>query len=100
MDIKQTVVEPLKRYWNAVTGGFYDLTHFDDEDAKNLILNLFDSKEEDNKTFADLCKYCRDMYDGNHWQKERHGQGRLGDRLDAGHRHRRTGLSFDLEIQG
>lgn len=71
MDIKQSVVEPIKRYWDALSGRFYDITHFDDQDAKDLILELFQSKEDDNKTFRDFCTYCRNMYDGNHWQNQK-----------------------------
>jgi hypothetical protein len=68
MDIKQAVVEPLKKYWDVIKGQFKDLTEFTDDDAMDLVTNLFDSKDDDNRTFADLCEYCRNMYDGNQWQ--------------------------------
>jgi len=70
MDIKKTVFDPMKRYWDAAKGQFYDMTHFQDEDAKNLIQTLYESKEDDNKSFVSFCEYCRNMYDGNHWQNQ------------------------------
>jgi len=71
MDIKQTIVDPMRRYWDAVKGQYYDLTYFEDENAKSLVNQLYKSKESDNKSFVDLCEYCRNMYDGNHWQNQK-----------------------------
>jgi len=70
MDIRKAL-DPMRRYWDAVKGQFYDMTHFQDEDAVSLVQTLYDSKEDDNASFVDFCEYCRNMYDGNHWQNQK-----------------------------